>query len=157
MLKYLFVVNGALLRCSVGSLVGKFHLLPSDTKVFLHDIPAATINHCKPIPLGAPPATGNIPHFGICQIKTSLAGGTPTPCKAPVTAFPGNRWKVTSAPRTFVGNASPPPAAPGEESSPALHEKCLLTCMVGGTIEILSGNMAGQKPNKVCPLPIRIF
>jgi DNA/RNA non-specific endonuclease/Pretoxin HINT domain/Domain of unknown function (DUF4280) len=65
-----YVVSGALLHCSQGTVPGLFTATPRTTKVMGMVVGTA---------LDKAPLV-NIPSFGICQKLTQAAGGTPVPC-----------------------------------------------------------------------------
>ena len=121
----LFVVNGALLKCSFGMAPAPFTVLP-DKMINCGGVPMANIMDFKPMV--------NIAPFGMCQSlanptvasATSAALGvlTPMPCVPNTVApwMPGN-------PKVLVKNM------------PALMDDCKCMCMWAGMIEV---TMAGQ-------------
>lgn len=119
------VCNGATLNCSCGTASAKLIVAPKN-KVITSSQPAANIQDYI--------ALQNIPSFGLCTTPsnpavaaaTAAALGvlTPMPC-VPNTASP---W-VAGIPTVLIAG------------QPALDNKSKLTCMYGGTIQIVE---AGQ-------------
>ncbi|GAB3635496.1 hypothetical protein GCM10027422_10860 [Hymenobacter arcticus] len=85
-----YVVNGALLQCSQGTVPMPFQTLPRTTKVggllAGNELDVLSII--------------NVPSFIICQKLTQMAGGTPTPCVPAPTP-----WQYTYPVRVGGGNA----------------------------------------------------
>jgi hypothetical protein len=106
------VVLGATLKCSCGSVPAKL-LVTSQMLCTIGDLPVATVNDCQPM--------ANVPPFGICQVLTAAAGGTPTPC----TMVPAGPWLPGSATRITLGDQL------------ALLSTDLLKCGVPGVISIV--------------------
>jgi hypothetical protein len=75
-----YVVTGALLQCSQGTVPGLFTATPRTTKV----MGLVVGTELDKVPLV------NIPTFGICKMLTQAAGGAPVPC---VPACP--TWQLT--------------------------------------------------------------
>jgi hypothetical protein len=119
------VVNSAQLMCSMGAAPSALVVLPLN-RVMSGNQPAANIMDHKPLV--------NIMPFGVCRslaypataAATAAAMGalTPMPC-IPATPAP---WVPGSA-TVMLGNM------------PALNNSCKLTCIWGGTIQVL---MPGQ-------------
>jgi len=86
-----YVITGALMQCSQGTMPMPFNATPRTTKI------AGLLagNELDVLPLV------NIPSFVICQKLTQLAGGTPTPCVPAPT-----RWQDTYPAKVGGGNAS---------------------------------------------------
>ena len=85
-----YVVTGALLHCSQGTVPGLFTATPRTTKVM--GMVVGTELDKAPLV--------NIPTFGICQKLTQVAGGTPVPCVPACAA-----WQKTYTAR--MGGAKP--------------------------------------------------
>jgi hypothetical protein len=85
-----YVVTGALLQCSQGTVPGLFTATHRTTKI----MGLVAANELDKAPIV------NIPTFGICQKLTQMAGGTPVPC---VPACPA--WQKTYP--AIVGGAKP--------------------------------------------------
>lgn len=114
------VVNGAMLACTAGSVPMPLTVIPTNQVFSPSGNPAANIQDAKPFV--------NIKPFGTCQILTSAASGTPTPC-APATAV----WAPGSPTVLIRGN-------------PALNNTSKCMCGVGGVVQI---TMPGQVQVKV--------
>ena len=113
-----YVVNGALLQCSQGTVPMPFKTLPRTTKV--GGLVAG--NALDVLPLV------NIPSFVICQKLTQMAGGTPTPCTPAPTI-----WQDTYPVK--VGKAN------------ALLVRSCINCPVGqGKIEFLTSGQLPIPP-----------
>jgi hypothetical protein len=106
------VTNGAVLRCSFGTLPSQLIVTP-ENRVNAGNIPAATIMDHVPLK--------NIMPFGLCTTgsnpQVSSALGSPQPC-IPVTVAP---WSPGS-PTVTIG------------TQPALQNTCRLLCQWGGVI-----------------------
>lgn len=114
------VTNGAVLRCSFGTLPSQLIVTP-ENRVGAGSTPAATIMDHAPMK--------NILPFGLCTTgsnpQVSSAQGSPQPC-IPVTAAP---WSPGS-PTVTIG------------ARPALQSACRLLCRWGGIITV-------QQPGQV--------
>ncbi len=108
------VTNGAVLRCSFGTLASQLVVTP-EKRVGAGGMPAATIMEHIPMK--------NILPFGLCTTgsnpQVSAALGSPQPC-IPVTMAP---WSPGS-PTVTVG------------AQPALQSACQLLCQWGGLITV---------------------
>ncbi|MCB2409399.1 DNA/RNA non-specific endonuclease [Hymenobacter lucidus] len=85
-----YVITGALMHCSQGTVPGLFTATPRTTKI----MGLVAGNELDKAPLL------NIPTFGICQKLTQMAGGTPVPCVPACAA-----WQKTYPAK--VGGAKP--------------------------------------------------
>ena len=113
-----YVITGALLKCSQGTMPMPFKATPRTTKI------AGLLagNELDILPLV------NIPSFVICQKLTQMAGGTPTPCLPAPT-----KWQDTYPAKVGGGNA-------------LLCRSCI-TCPVGqGKIEFINSGQMPQPP-----------
>jgi hypothetical protein len=72
-----YVISGALLDCSEGTVPGKFQATPRNVRIQGLRVG----NAADKLPFT------NIPSFAICQQLTKAAGGTPVPCVPAVTAW----------------------------------------------------------------------
>ena len=113
-----YVITGALLKCSQGTVPMPFVATPRTTKI------AGLLagNELDKAPLV------NIPSFVICQKLTQLAGGTPTPCVPAPTL-----WQDTYPAKVGGGNA-------------LLFRSCI-NCPVGqGKIEFMTSGQLPLPP-----------
>lgn len=115
------VVNGAVIKCSFGTVPGSLTVLPVN-RTMVSGQPAANINDHVPMV--------NIKPFGMCmtpsnpQVAAATAAAlgvlTPQPC-IPVTAAP---W-APGAPTVLVGGM------------PALNDSSVCMCAWGGVISVV--------------------
>jgi hypothetical protein len=121
-----YVITGALLQCSEGTVPSLFQTTPRTTKI--GGLLAG--NELDKLPIA------NIPSFIICNKLTQQAGGTPVPCLPATT-----QWQDTYSAKVGGGKA-------------LLFKSCIQCSAGQGKIEFITSGQTPVPPKSVSSWPI---